>query len=144
MAEIERATVPRRAGRLFLSGTTEIRVGGSNGGRGESSRTGRAVLSGHPGPPLRGHEKKGNGNHEQKKETRVVLPRALANARVIAPRIENGTREKFAERNRSPARVTGTPTASPLQTASNGRQPLNWIRIINRIIEKKWKKCFLF
>lgn len=107
MAEIERATVPRRAGRLFLSGTTEIRVGGSNGGRGESSRTGGAVLSGHPGPPLRGHEKKGNGNHEQKKETRVVLPRALANARVIAPRIENGTREKFAERNRSPARVTG-------------------------------------
>lgn len=42
------------------------------------------------GPPLRGHEKE-NGNHE--KETRVVLPRALANARVIAPRIENGTRE---------------------------------------------------
>lgn len=50
------------------------------------------VRGGEAWPPLRGHEKE-NGNHEQEKETRVVLPRALANARVIAPRIENGTRE---------------------------------------------------
>lgn len=41
VTEIERATVPGRAGRLFLSGTTEIRGGRSNGGRGESSRTWR-------------------------------------------------------------------------------------------------------
>lgn len=50
----------RRAGRLFPSGTTEIRVGRSNGGRGEPSRTwreGNGAL-GAPGATVTGTRKR--------------------------------------------------------------------------------------
>ena len=44
---------------------------------------------------------------EEKKETRVVLPRALANARVIAPRIENGGHARNSRKEIVPPYPTG-------------------------------------
>lgn len=71
----------------FLSGTTEIRVGRSNGGKGESSRTYDGERAQPPGATVTGTRKR-EWKSRTAERTRVVLPRALANARVIAPRIE--------------------------------------------------------
>ncbi|KAK1127568.1 hypothetical protein K0M31_004100 [Melipona bicolor] len=71
----------------FFSGATEIRVGGSNGGKGESSRTTEKQAQPPRATVARGREK-GEWKSRTAERTRVVLPRALANARVIAPRIE--------------------------------------------------------
>ena len=72
------------------------------------------------GAPLRGHEKE-NGNHERAKGPRVVL-RALANARVIAPRIGGRRHARIRRKKRANAACkNGHKSASRFRLKDRGR-----------------------
>ena len=66
--EVESCKDARRNSASFFSGAIEIRVGRSNGGRGESSRTTEKRAQPPTATVTRYDAKKVNGNHEQQKE----------------------------------------------------------------------------